>query len=144
MITPFYMLILVPVVFLQAPGLHFSLGLACVPIVNLTLMIREILTGTFQWLPIGVSFLVSLLLIGLCLRLATYMLQFEDVITGSYGGSFASFFKERVLGSTGAAARKGTGAEVIDCAAAPPEHPALRWRVASPSPRPQSSAWPRH
>jgi sodium transport system permease protein len=97
MITPFYMLILIPVVFLQAPGLHFSLALACVPIVNLTLMIREVLTGTFHWTAIMVSFLVSLILIALCLRLASYILKFEDVMTGSYGGSFARFFKERVL-----------------------------------------------
>jgi sodium transport system permease protein len=101
MITPFYMLILIPVVFLQAPGLHFSLSLACVPIVNLTLMIREVLTGTFHWPAIGVSFLVSLALIALCLRFATYILQFEDVMTGSYGGSFARFLKERVLRSGG-------------------------------------------
>jgi sodium transport system permease protein len=97
MITPFYMLILVPVVFLQAPGLHFSLALACVPIVNLTLMIREVVTGTFHWPAIVVSFLVSLILIALCLRLASYILKFEDVMTGSYGGSFGRFFKERVL-----------------------------------------------
>jgi len=97
MITPFYMLILIPVVFLQAPGLQFSLALACVPIVNLTLMIREVLTGTFHWPAIGVSLLVSLTLIGLCLLLASYVLQFEDVITGSYGGSFGRFLKERVL-----------------------------------------------
>jgi sodium transport system permease protein len=97
MITPFYMLILIPVVFLQAPGLHFSMSLACVPIVNLTLMIREVLTGTFHWAAIGVSFLVSLILIALCLRFAAYILQFEDVMTGSYGGSFGRFLKERVL-----------------------------------------------
>jgi sodium transport system permease protein len=97
MITPFYMLILMPVVFLQAPGLHFSLTLACVPIVNLTLLIREVLTGTFHWPAIAVSFIVSLMLIALCLRLASYILKFEDVMTGSYGGSLARFFRERVL-----------------------------------------------
>ena len=101
MITPFYMLILIPVVFLQAPGLQFSLSMACVPIVNLTLMIREVLTGTFRWPAICVSFLVSLALIALFLRFAAYILQFEDVVTGSYGGSFVRFFRERVLGSTG-------------------------------------------
>jgi hypothetical protein len=60
-------------------------------------MIREVLTGTFHWPAIAVSFLVSLMLIALCLRLASYILQFEDVMTGSYGGSFARFFRERVL-----------------------------------------------
>ncbi|HTL59779.1 MAG TPA: ABC transporter permease [Candidatus Limnocylindrales bacterium] len=99
MITPFYMLVLVPVIFLQSPGLQFSLPLALVPIVNLTLMIREVLTGTFHWALIAVSFTVSLVLIALCLRFAAYVLQFEDVLTGSYAGSFTTFLKERVLRS---------------------------------------------
>ena len=102
MITPFYMLVLVPIVFLQAPGLHFSLALACVPIVNLTLMVREVLTGTFHWGAIGLSFGVSLALIALWLRLAAYVLQFEDVVVGSYGGSFSRFVKERLLRSASA------------------------------------------
>ena len=100
MITPFYMLVLIPVIFLQSPGLQFSLPLALVPIVNLTLLIREVLTGTFHWPLIGVSFGACLILIALCLRLAAYVLQFEDVLTGSYAGSFTKFVKERVLRSS--------------------------------------------
>ena len=97
MITPFYMLILVPVVFLQVPGLTLSLPLACLPVVNVTLMVRETISGTFHWLPIGVTVLVSLAIIGLCIRLAAFILQFEDVVTGSYNGSFGKFLKDRML-----------------------------------------------
>ena len=103
MITPFYMLVLIPVVFLQAPGLQFSLPLALVPIVNLTLMVREALSGVFHWLPMGIAFVVSLVAIGLCLRLATFILTFEDVVTGAYSGSLVKFLQQRVLK---AAARK--------------------------------------
>ncbi|HWH67790.1 MAG TPA: ABC transporter permease [Candidatus Sulfotelmatobacter sp.] len=97
MVTPFYMLIMVPVMFLQVPGLQFSVPLACVPIVNITLMVREALSGTFHWAPMGVTLLVSLLLIALSIRLATFILQFEDVMVGSYNGSFFKFLKQHAL-----------------------------------------------
>jgi sodium transport system permease protein len=97
MITPFYMLILVPVVFLQVPGLKLTLPLALVPIVNVTLMVREALLGTFHWAQMGVTVAVSLALIALCLRLAAFILQFEDVVMGSYSGSLTRFFQARVF-----------------------------------------------
>ncbi len=97
MVSPFYMLTLVPVVFLQAPGLKFSLALALVPIVNVTLMVRDTFSGKFQWLPALVTVAVSLAAIALFLRLAAFILQFEDVMVGSYNGSLTKFFRERVL-----------------------------------------------
>ncbi len=95
MITPFYMLTVVPIVFLQVPGIKFTLPLACVPIVNVTLMVREALSGVFHWLQIGVTVASSLLVIALCLRLATVLLQFEDVVLGSFNGSFNKFIRQR-------------------------------------------------
>jgi sodium transport system permease protein len=107
MITPFYMLILVPVVFLQAPGIKFTPALACAPIINLTMMVREALAGRFPWLEMGISVVVSLALVGLALKVAAYILEFEDVLVGSYAGSFGRFFKQRMLGRR----RKGAAAE---------------------------------
>lgn len=95
MITPFYMLTIVPIIFLQVPGIKFTLPLACVPIVNVTLMVREALSGVFHWLQIGVTVASSLLVIALCLRLATFLLQFEDVVLGSFNGSFNKFIRQR-------------------------------------------------
>jgi len=97
MITPFYMLILLPVMFLQVPGIEFTLPLAFIPIVNVTMMVREAITGTFHWLQIALTLVVGVGLITVCLALATFILRFEDVMIGSYGGSFNTFFKERVL-----------------------------------------------
>jgi hypothetical protein len=89
------MLILVPVVFLQAPGLTFSWPFAFVPIVNITLMVRDTLSGKFQCGPMLLTAAVSIFFIGLCLRLAAYILQFEDVMVGSYSGSFGKFMRRR-------------------------------------------------
>ncbi|HEY5909443.1 MAG TPA: ABC transporter permease [Verrucomicrobiae bacterium] len=96
MVTPFYMLILVPVVFLQAPGIKSSLLLAIVPIVNVTLMLRDALSGHFVWPPALLTVFVSLAAILLSLKLAAFIIQFEDVVMGSYNGSLAKFIRQRV------------------------------------------------
>ncbi len=99
MITPFYMLIMLPVMFLQVPGLEFSFLLAAIPVVNVTMMIREAIAGIFHWPQIGLTIAVSAAVIAALLRLATFILRFEDVMIGSYGGRLATFVKERVLKS---------------------------------------------
>jgi len=96
MITPFYMLTIVPVVFLEVPGIKFTLPLACVPIANVTMMVREALSGVFHWPQIIVAVASSLLVIALCLRFATFLLQFEDVVLGSFNGSFNKFIQRRL------------------------------------------------
>jgi sodium transport system permease protein len=105
MITPFYMLILLPVMFLQVPGLEFSFLLAALPVINVTMMVREAISGTFHWPQIGVTICVSLGLIAASLRLAAFILRFEDVMLGSYGGRLAGFVRERVLKRAGGSAR---------------------------------------
>lgn len=97
MITPFYLLILVPVVFLQVPGLKLSASVALLPVLNLTLMVREALGGTLSWGPIAITLVASGAAILVCLRLAGFILRFEDVVSGAYSGSFGRFFKQRIL-----------------------------------------------
>ena len=100
MISPFFMIVLLPVMFLQVPGLQFTLPLALVPIVNVTMMVRAALAGSFPLLPMGITLVVSAALIAGCVRLAAFILRFEDVVLGSYRGTFNQFFKERLLGRT--------------------------------------------
>ena len=91
MITPFYMLIMLPVMFLQVPGLEFSFLLAAIPVVNVTMMVREAIAGIFHWPQIGLTIAVSAAVIAALLRLATFILRFEDVMIGSYGGTSRHF-----------------------------------------------------
>jgi|GEM_PF-224305 len=97
MVTPFYLLVLLPAMFLQMPGIQFTPVLACIPVVNVTLMVRTAITGQFHWISILVSLGVSILIIMICIRLAAYILRFEDVVSGSFSGGFSRFFKQRVL-----------------------------------------------
>jgi sodium transport system permease protein len=97
MITPFYLLVILPLMFLQVPGLTLNLPLALVPVVNVTLMVRAAVTGSFPLLPILITILVSAALIGVCIKVAAYVLQFEEVMMGSYNGSLLKFLKENAL-----------------------------------------------
>ncbi len=97
MITPFYMLILLPAVFLAVPGIELSLPLALIPVVNVALLIREAIAGTLQWQPAVVSALSSAAAIALCVRVGALALRFEDVVIGSYGGSLGRLVKQRFL-----------------------------------------------
>ena len=105
MVTPFYLIVMLPVMFLQVPGLEFSLPLAFIPIVNVTMMVREAIGGVFHWAQIGITIAVELVTVAGCLWLATAILRFEDVMIGSYSGNFGTFVKQRLLSSR---ARKAT------------------------------------
>ena len=109
MITPFYMLIILPAIFLQVPGLEFSFVLAAIPVINVTMMVREAISGTFHWPQIVLTISVSIAVIVAWLRLATVILRFEDVMIGSYGGRLTTFVRERVFGGAKKPARAGEG-----------------------------------
>lgn len=100
MITPFYLVIMLPVMFLQTPGLSFTPGLACLPVVNVVMLIRSAINGSFPPLPIAITLVISVLLIAASLRLAASMLRFEDVMLGSYDGNFRRFLRERMFKRT--------------------------------------------
>lgn len=97
MITPFYLLIMLPVIFLQVPGIRFTMALACMPVVNVTLMVREAIGSTFHWPQIAVTVIVSLATIAATLSAAGFMLRFEDVVVGSFTGGPGRFLRRRVL-----------------------------------------------
>ncbi len=103
MITPFYLLILLPVMFLQSPDLRFTPALAAVPVVNVALVVREAIGGTFHWAQIGLTVVVSSATIAAGIGAAGFILRFEDVVTGSFAGGPGRFLRERVFGRRRAA-----------------------------------------
>ncbi|MFQ5656045.1 MAG: ABC transporter permease [Candidatus Methylomirabilales bacterium] len=97
MITPFFLLALLPVLFLQVPGIEFTPMLAMIPVVNVTMMVREAISGTFHWLPIMITIGVELAAVTLCIWVAAFILRFEDLVVGSYNGSAGTFLRDRLL-----------------------------------------------
>lgn len=98
MVSPFYVAIFLPILFLQVPGLQFTPRLAAIPIVNVAMVFREAIAGTFHWPLIGITLAVEILCVVAALWLATNILRYEDFLMGNYGGNFSKFLKERVLG----------------------------------------------
>jgi uncharacterized membrane protein len=97
MVSPFYIATFLPVMFLQVPGLELTPTLALIPVVNVAMVFREAVAGVYRWPLIGITILVELLCVALCLWLATLILRYEDFMLGTYGGSFYKFLKERLL-----------------------------------------------
>ena len=99
MVTPFYLATLLPVMFLQVPGIEFTPVLALIPVVNVAMVFREAVGGLYHWPEIAITIAVEGACVALALRVATLILRHEDLMLGSYQGKFGKFLKERVLRS---------------------------------------------
>ena len=95
--SPFYIALIIPVMFLQTPGLEFSSRIALIPVANVMMMIREAFQGIYHWRPIAITLAVEAACVVLALRLAMLVIQHEDFVMGSYNGSFGKFLKERLF-----------------------------------------------
>lgn len=93
MIMPFYLVILLPVMFLQVPGLKFSIGLALLPVVNVTMLVRSAISGAFPPASIAVTVLASLAMIAFAVRIAAAVVQSENVLMGTHSGGLKSYLK---------------------------------------------------
>jgi sodium transport system permease protein len=107
MASPFFVMLMLPIFFLISPGLELTPRLAIVPVVNVALMFREAIAGTYRWPLIALTTAVEVGSIALALWLATRILRHEDLVLGSYGGSFWKFVKQRLLGGSGGGGRHG-------------------------------------
>jgi sodium transport system permease protein len=106
MVTPFYLLIVLPAMFLQVPGLEFTPGLALIPVINVALMVRAAVSENLHLVPCVLTIVSSAVTVAFCLWIAGTLLSFEDIVVGSYTGNFTRFFKER-LAPRRAGARNG-------------------------------------
>ena len=96
MIQPVYIVaVLIPVLVGRQTDQTLSASLGAIPIANVVMMIRDSINGIFLWPFIVESLLVNLLVVGLCLLVARWILQFEDFLIGSFDGSFWRFVKDR-------------------------------------------------
>jgi len=97
LVSPLYMAIFLPALFLQFPGIQFTPALALIPVVNVVMVFREAIVGVFQWHLIAITLAVEVGLVLLAVWTATVILRYEDFLIGSYDGSFGKFLKERVM-----------------------------------------------
>jgi sodium transport system permease protein len=97
MVGPFYIALIIPIMFLQTSGTEFTLRIALIPVANVAMMIREAMQGIYHWRLIGVTMAVEAVCVIVALRIAMLVIRHEDFVLGSYSGSFGKFAKERLL-----------------------------------------------
>jgi sodium transport system permease protein len=97
MVQPVYIVaVLVPLLLGQQTDRTLTPEIALIPVANVAMMIRDAMGGVFLWPLIAQTLLVNLAMVALCLWLARFILRFEDVLMGSFDGSFWRFAKARL------------------------------------------------
>jgi sodium transport system permease protein len=79
-ISPLMIVVIVPAVASLMPGVELNWRLALVPILNTSLVSKEIFTGTYHWNFIAATFASSCVYAGIALAAAVHLFQREDVL----------------------------------------------------------------
>ena len=79
-VAPMIFLIIMPAVVGMLPGIDLNARLALVPILNLSLVCKEMLSGIWHWNYIALIFGSSCVYAAIALTLAVKMFNREDVI----------------------------------------------------------------
>jgi sodium transport system permease protein len=79
-ISPLMIVVVLPAVAALLPGVELSPALALVPVLNTSLVSKEIITGTYHWNLIALIFLSSSVYAGAALAVAVKLFQREDVL----------------------------------------------------------------
>jgi sodium transport system permease protein len=79
-LTPLTFLVVIPAVASIMPGVELTPKLALIPVLNTSLVCREIITGTYHWGSIVMIFFSTCVYAAAALFLAVKMFQREDVL----------------------------------------------------------------
>jgi sodium transport system permease protein len=79
-ITPLMFLVIIPAVASMLPGVELSSKLALIPILNVSLLCKELVTGTYHWNYVILIFLSTCVYAAVALFLAVKMFQREEVL----------------------------------------------------------------
>jgi sodium transport system permease protein len=79
-LSPLMIVVVLPAVAALLPGVELTPALALLPVLNTSLVSKEIITGTYHWNLIALIFLSSSVYAGLALAIAVKLFQREDVL----------------------------------------------------------------
>ena len=82
-LTPMTFLVIIPAIAAVLPGIELTPKLAVVPILNVSLLCKELVMGTYHWNYIVLIFLSTCVYAGIALYLAVKMFQRESVLFSS-------------------------------------------------------------
>ena len=99
MVTPVYWLAILPMLLGQQTDRTLTPVIAAIPVANAAMMIRDAINGVFLWPLIAETLAVLGVMVAACLLVARWVLGFEDLLLGSYDGSFWRFARTKMIGS---------------------------------------------
>ena len=79
-LTPMTILIVIPAVASMLPGVELTPKLSLIPILNVSLLCKELVVGTYHWNSIALIFASTCVYAAVALFLAVKMFQREDVL----------------------------------------------------------------
>jgi len=79
-ISPLMILVVMPAVAALLPGVELNAALALIPVLNTSLVSKEIITGTYHWNLIALIFLSSSVYAAIAIAIAVKLFQREDVL----------------------------------------------------------------
>ena len=79
-ISPLMIIVVLPAVAALLPGVELNAGLALVPVLNTSLVSKEIVTGTYHWGYVALIFASSCVYAAVALAIAVKLFQREDVL----------------------------------------------------------------
>ncbi|MBP8257211.1 MAG: hypothetical protein KAX37_07780, partial [Opitutaceae bacterium] len=79
-VSPLVIVVLLPAMLATLPGVDLNATLACVPILNVALLCKELVSGVFNWGYISLIFISTSAFAALGLILAERMFNRESVL----------------------------------------------------------------
>jgi sodium transport system permease protein len=95
--TPFLIVVFIPAQLFNLPNVKFTPAMACVPIGNVVLLLRDAVSGTYQWPQIAITLSVECVCVVAALALAVRILRDEELVSGTYSGRLGAFLRERLF-----------------------------------------------
>jgi sodium transport system permease protein len=88
LVSPFIIAFVLPLIFIQNPSQEFTTGIALIPVVNVAMMFRQAIVGSFEWLPIVITLVIEFVFVALALKLATTIVDRDGFMLEGPRGSF--------------------------------------------------------
>ena len=104
LVSPFMIAFVLPLVFIQSPSQEFTMGLAFVPVVNVAMMFREAIVGSFEWRTMLITLAVEVLCVTVALKLATRVIEREGFMLDGPSGGLLRLLRRRINGDGGTVA----------------------------------------
>jgi sodium transport system permease protein len=79
-ISPLMIVVILPAVAAVLPGVELNTTLALLPVLNTSLVSKEIMTGTYHWKYIALIFMSSCIYAAAAIAIAVKLFQREDVL----------------------------------------------------------------